>query len=209
MLAESLLFGGAAMRTIWILATCGALACAALTGCKQTPHSLATARSCLQKKDLPCAEANLRGYLERYPHDYLDTARLAVMLSQEGKHADAEDYAKTAIDGGVNDYELYANYAISLEATGDVAGAMAQNRKALALNPALADVAATLTRQLVQAGKLDEALSVLTSFDATQQARGHPPHFTDQIASIRQKMGTAAPGETSAAPAVAAPAGTP
>ncbi len=209
MLPESLLFGGAAMKTIQVLAMAGAIAASILAGCKQSPHSIAAARTCLQNKDLPCAEANFRGYIEKYPHDFLDTGRLAIILTQEGKHADAIEFAKTAIDGGVNDFELHANYATSLEATGDLTGAIAQNRKALAMNPVLVDVTATLARQLVQTGKLDEALSVLTAYDALQQSRGHPAHFTDEIAAIHRKMGDAAPAGAGLSEPPAAPAGTP
>ena len=176
-------------RSIVAIATLAALTAA----CADPQTRLKDARACLQKRDLPCAELNLKTYLKRYDHDARDTALLAIILTQERKHLEAIDMHKKATDLGVADPQLVANYATSLEATGDIPGAITWNRKALELDPTLVDVAATTARQLNQTGHTAEAVSVLTNFDAVQTAHGQPAHFAALITTLSSSLTPAAP----------------
>ena len=81
---------------------------------------------------------------------------------------------------------MYAGYAISLEATGDLDGAIRANRKALELVPSLVDVRGSLAAQLVRKGQSAEAIKLLEDFDAHLRRNGQRAYFTGQIASIKE-----------------------
>jgi tetratricopeptide (TPR) repeat protein len=166
---------------------------ALLPACKPAPPvpepaSKPTAMACLQKADLPCAEANLRGYMKQYPADSDTAAVLAIVLSQSGKHKEALPFFAQSVAAGESTYDLYANYARSLDITGDLAGAMENNRKALAIVPNLVDVRGDLARQLVRAGKPDEAIALLQEFDDQMVEQGHQPYFAVQVDEIKARM---------------------
>ena len=165
----------------------------ALSACKPTPPapepaSKDVAMKCLQAGDFACAEANLRGYLKQYPTDSDTTAILAIVLSQAGKHREALPFHARAVEAGEATYDIFAWYARSLDATGDLAGAMTYNRKALQMVPSLVDVRSDLAQQLVRSGKPEEAIALLREYDDDLAGKGHPPYFTVQIAGIEEAM---------------------
>ena len=82
---------------------------------------------------------------------------------------------------GVATYDTYAGYAISLNATGDIDGAIRYNYAALKLAPTLVDVRGALADQLTKKGRKDEALNLLESFDQSLLDQGWPPYFQAQI----------------------------
>jgi predicted aspartyl protease len=173
--------------------------------------SLSDARHCIEAHDLACAEADYRAYLAKYPDDARANATLAILLTQDGRHRAAIPYYRKAIAVGVATYDLYANFAVSLEATGQLDEAIKMNQAALALVPSLVDVRGSLASELVRKGRYQEARTLLESYDQLLIERGEPPYFTAQIQQIRLRMGepasSAAPDaqETAAGPAAAQP----
>jgi Tfp pilus assembly protein PilF len=166
---------------------------AMLSACKPAPPvpepaSKPAAMACLQKGDLPCAEANLTGYMKQYPDDSDTAAVLAIVLSQSGKHREALPFFVKAVAAGQNTYDVYANYARSLDAMGDLDGAIANNRKALEIVPSLVDVRSDLAGELVRSGKPEEAVALLMEFDDQLVEQGHPRYFPVQIAEIEAGM---------------------
>jgi Flp pilus assembly protein TadD len=167
------------------------LAALSLAGCKQPTNSLADAQACIHSGDMACAEANLKGYLLLKPEDMRATGLLAIILTQTGKHEEAISLHRKAIAGGLRDAQLYANYAGSLAATGDTAGAIAADRKALELDPNLVDVAMAAAGMLNDAGRPAEGVEILQAFDAHQVAGGHPAKFPPMIEVMKQNIPTA------------------
>jgi len=82
-----------------------------------TPN-LSDAENCLRNRNLACAEADYRSYLRKYPKDASSTAILANVLTQDGQHLDSIPYYQRAVALGVSTYDLYANYAVSLNNVG-------------------------------------------------------------------------------------------
>lgn len=162
-----------------------------LAACGETPPaaperaSLADGDDCFAKRDWNCAAANYNGYLKTYPNHPAANAKLGIARTRAGHHREAVPFYKRAEELGVITYDMYAAYALSLEATGDLNGAIRANGKVLELVPSLVDVRGSLAAQLVRQGRVDEALDLLESFDADLKRRGHPPYFTAQVAAIR------------------------
>lgn len=163
------------------------------------PPNLAAAAACLQNRDVACAATGYRAYVRRYPRDGGATAILAILLTQQGQHQDALPYYRRALGLGVATYDLYANYAVSLNSTGRVDDAIVQNYAALKLVPNLVDVRGALANQLVERGRGKEAVGLLESFDHTLVEEGQPPYFPDQIAQIRGKLGLPLAAEAASA----------
>jgi clan AA aspartic protease (TIGR02281 family) len=182
--------------------------------------SLSEAQHCLDAQDFPCAEADYRAYLIKYPNDSKVMAIMAMTLTRDGQHKEAVWYYRKAAAMGVSAYDFDANYAISLDNTGQTDEAIKMNYAALQIAPTLVDVRGALANQLVRRGRGQEALNLLESFDRALADQGQTPYFTDQIRQIRAKIGAPAsdaPSETLATdtdqpvPASGAPAssGTP
>ena len=161
--------------------------------------SLQTAQNCIQRGELACAERELRGDLAQYPDDQRSAATLAIVLTQEGRHSEALSLYTRAERTGLGAYDLYANHARSLDAAGDLPGAICLNRRALEVLPTLVDVRGSLAQQLVRSGRPREALDLLESFDRSLTARGEAPYFAAQILSIRDSMASQPP-QAQAAP---------
>lgn len=151
------------------------------------PASLEDGDRCFAARNWNCAAANYNGYLQTYPEDPTVNARLALARTRAGNHREALPFYLKAEELGVVTYDLYAGYAISLEATGDLEGAIRANEKALEIVPNLVDVRGALAAQLVRVGRRDEAITLLEEFDAYLVERGRPPYFTAQIASIKEQ----------------------
>jgi len=147
------------------------------------------AYTCLENHDYPCAEADYYAYLKQYPNDAPATAILAITLTKDGQHKEALHYYKKALALGVATYDLYAGYAASLAAIGDIDGAIKMNYASLQLAPTLVDVRGTLADQLVQKGRGQEALTLLTNFDRQLEDEGQPDYFAAQIARIKTRLG--------------------
>ena len=175
-------------------AAAACLFAALLAGCEQKdeapppePINLAKADNCFQARDFPCAARGYYNYLKAYPSDRDVSARLGLARHHMGRHREAIGPFKTAIDLGVSTYDVHAAYAISLEATGDLEGAIKQNRLALAIVPKLVDVRGNLANQLERTGKVDEAIKLLEDFDRDLVRQGHAPYFRPQIEAIKAR----------------------
>lgn len=172
--------------------------------------SMGAAERCFRERDLPCAEADLIAYLKKYPKDGRATALLALTLTQDGRHKQAITYYSKADAMGVSAYDFYAGYARSLEAIGDLDGAIRKNQEALKLVPTLIDVRGALAEEMVRKGRGPEALQQLVDYDRQLEAEGYPPYFAAQIRRIRVRLGgsyaeEAADEAATAAPEAAAP----
>ena len=176
---------------------------AGLFALTQGSPSKEEARTCLENHDFPCAEADYYAYLKLYPNDLAATAILAITLTQDGQHKEALSYYKRAQALGAATYDFYAGYAVSLDAVGDLDGAIRMNSTALQLVPSLVDVRGSLANELVRKGRTKEALNLLERFDRSLEDRGEPAFFTAQIAQIKQKSAgsgeAASPGADSLA----------
>lgn len=164
----------------------------ALSACGKEPSapperaSLPDGDACFAKRDWNCAAANYNGYLKTYPNDPAVNAKLGMARTRAGHHREALPFYRRAEELGVITYDMYAGYAISLEATGDLDGAIRANVKALELVPTLVDVRGSLAAQLVRQGRTDEALKLLRDFDAELVRNGHRPYFPAQIRAIEE-----------------------
>ena len=153
------------------------------------PASLQDGDDCFARQDWNCAAANYNGYLKSYPNDPEVNAKLGIARTRAGHHREAVPFYKRAEELGVVTYDMYAGYAISLDATGDLDGAIRANLKSLELVPSLVDVRGSLAAQLVRKGQPKDAVELLEEFDAYLKKHGEQPYFTGQIASIKEKAG--------------------
>ena len=156
------------------------------------PASKADAEDCYRKQDYRCAAINYYGYLKLYPNETDTRAIYAITLTKSGQHALSIAQYEMAMNQGAGAYDLFANYAISLDAVGKLDESMKWNRKTLELIPGLVDVRGTLAQQLVRQGKHDEAIKLLQDFDAYLKKNNHPPYFTAQIMTIKDAKAKAA-----------------
>lgn len=173
------------------------LAVLMVAGCKPAPapqpaapmpSDIAAGERCYAEGHFGCAAQNFYGYLKLYPDDTHAQAMEALSLTRQGAHKDAVFWYRKAAAGGTGTYDFYAGYAISLEQTGDLDGAIKYNRRALDLVPSLVDVRGDLARQLVKQGKPQEALDLLESFDRHLVKVGEAPYFSGQILAIKDQM---------------------
>lgn len=178
------------MRLAVVILTCaiGLAACEGQRPPPPQPASLQDGDACFARRDWNCAAANYNGYLQTYPNDPAVNAKLGIARTRAGHHREALPFYARAEQLGVVTYDMYAGYAISLEATGDLDGAIRANRQALELVPNLVDVRGNLAAQLVRKGEPQEAIDLLQAFDTYLRENGEAPYFTAQIASIRQQM---------------------
>jgi len=165
---------------------------------KGTP-SMAQADDCLREGNIMCAEADYIAYLKLYPNDVRGNAVLAIVLTGDGRHREAIPYYRKAVALGAATYDLYANYARSQEAVGDIDGAIKSNYAALEIVPTLVDVRGALADQLVRKGKAAEAVALLETFDRSLEDRGEGAYFQAKIDQIKRGMGGAAALEAAAA----------
>lgn len=178
------------MRRVIILACALGLAACEAGNAEPPPQpaSLEDGDQCFADRNWNCAAANYNGYLQTYPDDPAVNAKLAIARTRAGHHREAVPFYRRAEDLGVATFDMYAGYAISLEATGDLDGAIRANERALEAVPSLVDVRGSLAAQLVRRGEPEEALALLEEFDAYLRENGENPYFTAQIAGIREQM---------------------
>ena len=150
------------------------------------PASKPDAEACYRKQDYGCAALNYYGYLQKFPTETDTRAIYAITLTRSGQHAIALPQYERVMKEGVGTYDLFASYAISLDALGKAEESIKWNRKTLELVPNLVDVRGTLAQQLVKQGKHDEAIKLLQDFDAYLKRNGRSPYFTGQIMTIRE-----------------------
>jgi len=167
----------------------GLAACGSPKAAAPLPASLEDGDNCFAQRNWNCAAANYHGYLKTYPNDPAVNAKAGIAYTRAGHHREAVPFYKYAEGLGVITYDMYAGYAISLDATGDLDGAIRANRKALELVPSLVDVRGSLAAQLVRKGQPGDAVKLLEEFDALLKRNGQQPYFTAQIASIKQTAG--------------------
>jgi tetratricopeptide (TPR) repeat protein len=160
---------------------------------KPIPASKEDAEDCYRDRNYRCAAQNYYGYLKLFPTESDTRAIYAITLTKSGQHALAIPQYEQVLKEGVGTYDLFANYALSLDALGRTEESMTWNRKTLELVPNLVDVRGDLAKQLVRQGKHDEAIKLLQDFDAYLKKEGQGPYFTGQIMAIREaKKATAA-----------------
>lgn len=151
--------------------------------------SMGEAKECLASGAYPCAEADMLAYLQKYPNDATANALLGITLTRDGRHKESIYYYRKAESLGVSTYDFHADFARSLDAMGDIEGAIKENRKALDLSPRLVDVRGTMADELVRRGRAREALELLQSFDRQLESEGYPPYFESQVRRIELGMG--------------------
>lgn len=167
----------------------GLAACESPRAAAPLPASLEDGDTCFAQRNWNCAAANFHGYLKTYPNDPAVNAKAGIAYTRAGHHREAVPFYKYAESLGVITYDMYAGYAISLDATGDLDGAIRANRKSLELVPSLVDVRGSLAAQLVRKGQAADAVRLLEEFDTMLRRDGQPPYFTAQIASIKETAG--------------------
>lgn len=167
----------------------GLAACGSPKAAAPLPASLEDGDNCFAQRNWNCAAANYHGYLKAYPNDPAVNAKAGIAYTRAGHHREAVPFYKYAESLGVITYDMYAGYAISLDTTGDLDGAIRANRKALELVPSLVDVRGSLAAQLVRKGQPGDAVKLLEEFDTLLKRNGQQPYFTAQIASIKQTAG--------------------
>lgn len=158
------------------------------------PASKTDAEACYRARDYGCAALNYYGYLQKFPTETDTRAIYAITLTKSGQHAIAIPQYERVLKEGAGTYDLFANYAISLDALGKAEESIKWNRKTLDLVPNLVDVRGTLAQQLVKQGKHDEAIKLLQDFDAYLKRNGQGPYFTGQIMTIKEAKAAAAKG---------------
>lgn len=172
----------------------------ALTACDKpappepAPASKEDAQTCYRARDYRCAALNYYGYLKLYPTESDTRAIYAISLTKSGQHPLAVPQYEQVLREGVGTYDLFANYAISLDALGRTEDSMRWNRKTLELVPNLVDVRGMLAQQLVRQGRHDEAIKLLQDFDAYLKKNGQSPYFQGQIMVIREAKAARAGG---------------
>lgn len=160
-----------------------------LVSCQKDPKQiLKEAAEDAGSGDYKGAEKNYRWLLERSPDDAFLKANLAFALTRQNKHGEAIPLYEELIKDGDAAYDLFAFYAVSLQATGKNEEAIAWNYRALSIVPKLADVRHNLAKLLVKVGRPYEALSLLASFDGTLEAQGNPPFFKAQRIAIQTSL---------------------
>lgn len=165
--------------------------------------SISEAERCLRNRNMMCAQANFIAYLKKYPDDTTANAKLAIILTADGRHHEALPYYRKAISLGAATYDLHASHARSLSATGDIDGAIRANYAALEIVPTLVDVRGDLADQLVRKGRAAEAINLLETFDRSLEDQGRPAYFPAHIDRIKHKLGGAAAAEAAASRAAA------
>jgi len=181
------------VRDLVLVGALSLLAIACEKAAPPQPASLEEGNRCFGEGDWNCAGANYNGYLKTYPNDPTVNARLAIARTRAGHHKESIHFYQKAEELGVVTYDLYANYAVSLDAIGDLDGAIRANLKALEIVPRLVDVRGSLANQLVRKGQTKDAIELLEEFDAYLKREGEAPYFTAQIASIKEKAGEKRP----------------
>lgn len=172
----------------------GLVACEKPAPPEPIPASKEDAQACYRQRDYRCAAQNYYGYLLLYPTESDTRAVYAISLTKSGQHRLAVPQYEQAMKEGVGTYDLFANYAISLDALGRTEDSIAWNRKTLELVPNLVDVRGTLAQQLVRQGKYDEAIKLLQDFDAYLKKNGQNPYFPGQIMVIKEARAARAAG---------------
>ena len=171
-----------------------------LSACKPAPPpapppaSKPDAEACYREQKYGCAAVNYYGYLQKFPTETDTRAIYAITLTKSGQHPLAIPQYERVMKEGVGTYDLFANYAISLDALGKADESIKWNRKTLELVPNLVDVRGTLAQQLVKQGKHDEAIKLLQDFDAYLKKNDRSPYFTGQIMTIQEAKAAAKGG---------------
>jgi clan AA aspartic protease (TIGR02281 family) len=196
-------FAGAGVVVLLVLGVFTLFATGSMGDRDWAAPTLGNAQSCVSDGNLKCAEYNYMGYLKKYPSDAQSTARLALILTQDGQHGEALPYYEQALKLGVQTYDLYAGYAISLNNTGRTEAAIKMNYAALKIAPSLVDVRGALADQLLKQGRPKEALALLDDFDQSLADQGAEPYFQSRVEQLRIQLGQAPPaqaatGQTSA-----------
>jgi len=169
--------------------------------CSSDPRKvLEKAARCMQQGDYPGAEKNFRWLLRQNPDDTHLQANLAFALTAQDKR-DKHDEAITIygklVSEGEGAYDLFANFAKSLNAVGREDEAITWNYRTLSVFPRLVDVRGDLAKLLVKNGRSYEALALLASFDNELEDRGANPYFKAQRIAISATLPP--PSETSTA----------
>ncbi len=113
-------------------------------------------------------------------------ALLGISYSKLGRHEEAIKQFKKSMALGRASYQLYAFYAISSAAIGQLDDAIKYNREALKIVPDLLDVRKRLSEQLLTKGMKKEALELLENYDNEQRRLGKEEFFKENIKLIKE-----------------------
>ncbi len=108
--------------------------------------------------DLPGAEECYRKTLDSDPDHAQARYNLGNVLNKRNRHEEALDHLRVAARVFPNDYRVHFALGVSLKACGDLGGAIAAQRRAVALNPGYADAQNVLGVALQEAGERSAAM---------------------------------------------------
>jgi clan AA aspartic protease (TIGR02281 family) len=146
------------------------------------------AMDCMKKRQYGCAERNLAQYIKMRPTDAHAMATLAIIYNWADKPEASIVQAEKAIAMGQGTYDLFANYANSLEKVGRIDDAIDWSYKTLAIVPSVVNVRGDLAKMLVMRKREYEALALLAAFDATLEEKGHGHYFDGQRIAIESTI---------------------
>lgn len=110
------------------------------------------------------AERLLRAALAADPGHWLSRYTLAVVLQDQGRHADAVPLYATALEARPNHLKAWNNYGIALQYSGRRDAAIDAFRRALSLSPDHSGALLNLSGLLAEVGCTDEARAVLDPY---------------------------------------------
>jgi predicted aspartyl protease len=151
---------------------------------------------CLKVQDYACAHKNYEQYLRLRPDDTTIIVNLGQVMAWQDNYRGAITQYEKALDMGEGAYNLFAYYADALTKVGRIDEAIDWSYKALSVVPTLLDVRGNLAKLLVHQKRYYEALSLISSYDASLEAKGETPYFTAQriaIESLIDRYGATTP----------------
>lgn len=150
-------------------------------------NTIEKVNSCFVSGNYAKSEEAAKAFLLNNKGSARGNALLAYSLTKQNKHNDSLGYYERAIGLGANTFDIYAYYALSLDAVGKLDEAIQYNQKALRIYPNLYDVSKSLAEQLERKNDFDGAIKVLQNFDAIQSSKGRRPIFSNQINLLSSK----------------------
>ncbi|MES2324926.1 MAG: aspartyl protease family protein [Pseudomonadota bacterium] len=172
------------LMSLWLLCAMPAIAATAYPPSAYKDGAI----KCMRSRHFDCSEKNWVQYIKLRPTDTQAIASLAIMYTWADKPEAAIVQAEKAIAMGQGTYDLFAAYEESLEKVGRIDEAIDWSYKTLAIVPNLVNVRGDLARQLMLKKREYEALAMLTSFDASLEAKGHRAYFDGQRIAIESTI---------------------
>lgn len=147
-------------------------------------NSIEKINACFVERNYKKSEEAARDFLLKNNNNVRGNGLLAFSLTSQKRHQESLEYYEKAINLGAKTFDIYAYYALSLDAVGKVDESIKYNKKSLEIVPSLYDVTKTLSEQLEKQSRFDEAISYLKKFDALRESKGRKSIFSDKINSL-------------------------